>query len=116
MPARRRFRTNRQLFGNDVTPELSGIFSYTNDAGTWGVGLNASYQKRDGGSVQANENDWNIQPWTGLTLPCVPTPSCKRTGHRRAVCHAERSALCILRFQRERINGQAVIQFAPSDA
>jgi TonB-dependent receptor len=54
-----------QVFGSDVTPELTGIFSYANDAGTWGVGVNASYEERDGGSVQAHENAWNIQHWTG---------------------------------------------------
>src|SRR6187397_1161816 len=30
-------------FDNDITPEVTGIFSYANDAKTWGVGLNASY-------------------------------------------------------------------------
>src|SRR5690606_27876627 len=48
---------------DDVTPEVSGIFSYTNDDKTWGVGLNASYSKRHSGSVQATVNNWNIQAW-----------------------------------------------------
>jgi TonB-dependent receptor len=53
--------TNR--VGDDVTPEVSGIFSYTNDDKTWGVGLSASYQKRDSGSSGATVNDWRIQRW-----------------------------------------------------
>jgi TonB-dependent receptor len=61
-----------QVFGSDVTPELSGIFSYANDAGTFGVGVNASYQERDGGSVQAHENAWNIQSWTGTEAALRP--------------------------------------------
>jgi TonB-dependent receptor len=61
-----------QPFDNDLTPELSGIFSYTNPDKTWGVGVSASYQKRKGGSVQATNNYWNIQPWTG-TMPGNPT-------------------------------------------
>ncbi len=40
--------TNRT--GDDVTPEVSGIFSFANDDKTFGVGLSASYQKRDSGS------------------------------------------------------------------
>ena len=44
---------------DDVTPEVSGLFSYTNDDKTWGVGLNASYAKRESGSVQATVNTWN---------------------------------------------------------
>ncbi len=53
--------TNR--VGDDFTPEVSGIFSYTNDEKTWGVGLSASYQKRDSGSSGATVNDWRIQAW-----------------------------------------------------
>lgn len=52
-------------FGDSLTPEVSGIFSYTNPDKTFGIGLSASYQKRHGGSVQATENAWNIQRWTG---------------------------------------------------
>ena len=54
-----------QPFDNDLTPELSGIFSYSNPEKTFGVSLSASQQKRKGGSVQATENYWNVQPWTG---------------------------------------------------
>ncbi|HEU4591987.1 MAG TPA: TonB-dependent receptor [Steroidobacteraceae bacterium] len=53
--------TNRA--GNDVTPELSGIFSYATENRTFGVGLAATYQKRDSGSTGVTVNDWHIQPW-----------------------------------------------------
>src|SRR3982750_1225249 len=53
--------TNR--VGDDFTPELSGIFSYASDDKRFGVGLSASYQKRDSGSSTATVNDWHIQPW-----------------------------------------------------
>jgi TonB-dependent receptor len=53
--------TNR--VGDDVTPEVSGIFSYANDDKTWGIGLSASYQKRDSGSSGATVNDWRVQAW-----------------------------------------------------
>ena len=54
--------TNR--VGDDVTPEISGIFSYANDDKTWGVGLNASYSQRDSGSVGATVFDWNVRRWS----------------------------------------------------
>lgn len=54
-----------QPFGSSTTPEVSGLFSYANPDKTWGFGINASYQKRHGGSGQATENAWNVQPWTG---------------------------------------------------
>ncbi len=53
--------TNR--VGSDVTPELTGIFSYATEDKKFGVGLSASYQKRDSGSSGATVNDWHIQPW-----------------------------------------------------
>ncbi|HEY5809759.1 MAG TPA: TonB-dependent receptor, partial [Povalibacter sp.] len=49
--------------GDDITPELSGIFSYANDDKTWGVSLNATYQKRNSSASGATVNDWHIQPW-----------------------------------------------------
>src|SRR5688572_23043366 len=58
--------TNR--VGDDFTPELSGIFSYANDDKTFGIGVSASYQKRDSGSSSSTVNDWQIRPWnTNLT-------------------------------------------------
>jgi len=106
-----------QVFGSDVTPELSGIFSYANDAGTFGVGLNASYQERDGGSVQATENAWNIQSWTGTEAALrsdAIVQNAPEIGQLYAMPNDLRYAFS--EFHRERTNGQAVIQFAPSDA
>jgi|SwirhirootsSR3_FD_contig_101_1579939_length_3469_multi_5_in_0_out_0_1 TonB-dependent receptor len=53
--------TNR--VGDDFTPELSGIFSWASEDKRFGIGLNASYQKRDSGSSTSTVNDWHIQAW-----------------------------------------------------
>lgn len=58
------------LEGSDNTPELSGIFSWTDDSETFGVSLAASYQERDSGAAGAALNDWNIGRW-----PADPTSS-----------------------------------------
>ncbi len=50
-------------FSSDITPEVSGIFSYANEDKTWGVGLNASYQKRQGGGIESSVNDWVNRSW-----------------------------------------------------
>ena len=47
--------------GQNINPEVSGIFSFANDDRTWGVGLNGSYQKRDSGSSMSTINDWNVR-------------------------------------------------------
>ncbi len=57
--------TNR--VGDDFTPEVSGIFSFANDDKTFGVGLSASYAKRDSGSSSSTVNDWHIQAWDAST-------------------------------------------------
>jgi len=102
-----------QPFENDLTPELSGIFSYSNPDKTFGVSLSASQQKRKGGSVQATENYWNVQPWTG-TMPGNPTVvNAPGVGDLYARPNDLRYAFS--EFERDRVNGQAVVQFAPTD-
>ncbi|KAB7763787.1 TonB-dependent receptor [Xanthomonas maliensis] len=106
-----------QPFGDSLTPEVSGIFSYTNDDKTWGIGLSASYQKRHGGSVQATENTWNIQRWTGTDpalRPDAVVTNAPQIGQLYGMPNDLRYAFAD--FERERINGQAVLQFAPSDS
>jgi len=103
-----------QPFDNDLTPELSGIFSYSNPEKTFGVSLSASQQKRKGGSVQATENYWNVQPWTG-TMPGNPAVvNAPAIGQLYARPNDLRYAFS--EFERERVNGQAVLQFAPTDS
>ncbi len=60
--------TNR--VGDDFTPEASGIFSYATDDKRFGVGLSASYAKRDSGSSSSTVNDWQVRPWN-TTLSAI---------------------------------------------
>ncbi|KFA18692.1 TonB-dependent receptor [Xanthomonas vasicola pv. musacearum NCPPB 4392] len=104
-------------FGDSLTPEVSGIFSYTNPDKTFGIGLSASYQKRHGGSVQATENTWNIQRWTGTDpalRPDAVVTNAPAIGQLYGMPNDLRYAFAD--FQRERMNGQAVMQFAPTDS
>jgi TonB-dependent receptor len=104
-------------FDDEVTPEVSGIFSYANDDRTWGVGLSASYQERHGGSVQSTENAWNIQEWTGTSSAMRPdgvVTNAPEIGQLYGMPNDLRYAFSDI--QRERTNAQAVLQFAPTDA
>ncbi|GAB3508891.1 TonB-dependent receptor [Pseudoxanthomonas daejeonensis] len=106
-----------QVLGSDATPELSGIFSYANADKTWGIGLNASLEKRHGGSVQASENGWNVSRWTGTDgklRPGAVVQNAPDIGQLYSMPNDLRYAF--QDFERERVNGQAVLQFAPSDA
>jgi len=111
-------------FDNDITPDAAGIFSWANDAKTFGAGVNVSYSKRHSGSIQATVNNWNIRAWdqanpdttlrdntiSGTALiENAPT-----TGQLYGIPNDIRYAFSDL--ERERVNGQAVFQFAPTEA
>lgn len=52
-----------------VTPEVSGLFSWTDDNETFGVSVSASYQEREFGLPGAALNDWSVREWTGRNAP-----------------------------------------------
>jgi TonB-dependent receptor len=103
-------------FGNSVTPDFSGNFSYANPDKTWGIGIDASFDKRHGGSVQATENTWNVQPWTGTgngfnaNTNIVNEPA---MGQLYAIPNDVRYAY--YDFTSKRKNAHAVLQLAPVD-
>ncbi len=104
-------------FDSSITPELSGILSWSNDDRNFGVGLTASYQERNGGSAQSTVNAWNIQRWTGTEAALRPDAvvvNAPAIGQLYGIPNDIRYAFSD--FERERINGQAVVQFAPTDA
>ncbi len=108
---------NSSPFDSEITPEVSGIFSFANDDKTWGVGLNASYQERHGGSVQSTVNAWNIAAWDGSEVAMRPDGTVTNApdiGQLYGLPNDIRYAFSD--FKRERVNAQAVLQFAPSDA
>ncbi|GFE82205.1 TonB-dependent receptor [Steroidobacter agaridevorans] len=108
--------TNR--VGDDITPEVSGIFSFANDDKTWGVGLSASYQKRDSGSSSSTVNDWNIRNWTpgAQTTNFAPNAVILNAPAEGALYAIPND----IRYhfsdrERERTNAQLTVQFAPTD-
>jgi len=113
-------------FDNNITPEGAAIFSFANDAKSFGVGLNVSYSKRHSGSVQATVNNWNIRAWdANQDVANAPTRDSTiqlgaaitnrpAVGQLYGIPNDIRYAFSDL--ERERINGQAVVQFAPMEA
>jgi TonB-dependent receptor len=109
-------------FSSDITPEVSGIFSYANEDKTWGVGLNASYQKRQGGGIESSVNDWVIRSWdpaaiaagsVGGVSASTIVNNAPDVGQLWGTPNDVRYAFSD--FERERLNAQAVLQFAPTD-
>ncbi len=116
--------------GESVTPEASGLFSWANDDQNFGISLFGSYQKRDSASVGASNNDWNVERLSAFLDPNngrVRTDNPATTTVNEAtvfnnkpsgnplVVFPNNSDYYFSEVSRERINGQASLQFRPME-
>jgi len=112
--------------GNSITPEISGIFSNTWWDGRFGIAINASYQERDSGySRLDNDRGWyTFRGDDDSSLYRLPQPY--ETDHVLYEIVNQPSGsdiygrpsdptFIINGIQRQRRNGQMVLQFAPVD-
>ncbi len=108
--------------GDEVTPEISGLFSWTNDNDNIGFSVFASHQVRHAASVSATGNGWNIMtaeafadPATGLVtedtvisnLPADPD---------QLVSVPNDTRLHLAEAERERTNVHGTFQIKPVEA
>lgn len=113
--------TSVELSGDDFTPELTGLFSWTDPSERFGVSLFGSYQKRDSATVSATSNAWNINTYdqfsdfsqgrinAGTVVTNAPPGS-------QFVAYPNDSRYHLAEAERERINGHLTFQFRPMDA
>jgi len=109
--------TNRT--GDDITPELSGLVSWTDASETYGASLSASHQQRDSGYTGATVNDWRVGVWGVDDLyvrgdfddPVFENPPLD--GQLYARPNDIRYAFSDT--QRTRTNAQLTLQFAPTE-
>jgi TonB-dependent receptor len=106
--------------GSDVTPEVSGVLSWTDPNERIGVSLFGSYQQRDSAAASATSNAWNIRrrdaflnPGNGFINAATTIENLPATNTLVSVPNDSRYHFS--ESERERINGQAVIQFRPVD-
>lgn len=111
--------TNRT--GDDVTPELSGIMSWTDDDAKFGVALAGSIQERHSGYVGATVNDWNIGVWGDPNDPDTLFnnsgdiyENAPEVGQLYARPNDLRYAFS--NTERTRTNAQLTLQYAPSES
>lgn len=118
--------------GTSITPEVSGIFSTTLADDRIGILIAGSYQKRKSSNNSANVG-WrdaylgsDVDKWGGLAQPTrvvngvvEPDPRYPNITNRpegNDVYQVPQNASYDLNdINRERINGQAVLQFRPTD-
>lgn len=107
--------------GDDITPELSGLYSWTDDSERFGVTLFGSYSRRDSGAPTMQVNDWLVNdPAGGNTFEnssyvrsdgSTQITNAPKDGQLWAVPQDSRYDFSDI--TRERLNGQAVVQFRP---
>jgi TonB-dependent receptor len=112
------------LKGDDITPELSGIYSDTFGDDKFGVSLSASYQERNSGFNQAavgngwrafagDENNWG-------TIPQPGAPGSENITNRPDATDTysvpQNLGYSVNGIERKRTNGQLALQWRPLDA
>jgi TonB-dependent receptor len=104
---------------NDILPELSGLVSWTDPDQKFGVSVFGSYQRRDSTSVQSAPNYFNVVPTADFFNTAGPYINAQTQISNRPttpfVLVPNDSRYQFSENKRERINGQAVAQFKPTD-
>jgi TonB-dependent receptor len=105
-----------------VTPEVSGILSWSNDADTVGVSLFGAYQKRNSAAGSSTVNDWNILTYQdflnnvgGMYKAGWTQVSNAPSDPNELVAVPNDSRYHYSTSRRETINGSASVQFKPME-
>jgi TonB-dependent receptor len=106
--------------GKEVTPELTGLLSWSDDDKKFGVALFGSYSRRDAAAGAMRNAGWDVisadavtDPASGLVTPTTVVTNLPTDGRNVAI--ARDSRYQFTEMSRERINGQAVLQFNPTE-
>jgi TonB-dependent receptor len=104
---------------SNLTPEFSGIASWSNDDQNVGLSIYGSYQKRNSTAVSATSNNWNVQTRDEFLSSNAVTPTTVFTNTpttNQLIAFPNDSRYHYSEFTRERINAQAVLQLKPTDS
>ena len=117
--------------GTEITPEVSGIVSATFNDDTIGILVSGTYQKRKASMAQfnagwregylGNENNWGSLPvdgndWRVLFInPNLLNQITNRPDATDVYQVTQNAGYDFTDIERERINGQAVLQIKPTD-
>lgn len=106
--------TNRE--GDDITPELSALFSQTFMDDKIGVSFVGSYQERDSGTAGINHQDWRTQAFdsaapifNGATIVNAPDEGQLWSQPRNLIYQLDD-------IERKRTNAQLTLQFRPVES
>ncbi len=107
------------MAGDQITPEVSGIYSRTFADGKFGVALSGSYQERDLGYNQAAVGGgWIVSRGNAGTLanPAIANPADITNKPKADDLYSlpQNLIYSVNGVQRQRTNGQLTLQYAPS--
>jgi TonB-dependent receptor len=108
--------TNRA--GSDITPEISGMFSFTNEDETFGASITASQQTRHSGSSGAFVSSWGVEESYDGTIEGVDAANIDLTNApAMGQSYSIPSDIRYFQADRERVrtNAQVTLQYRPSD-
>jgi TonB-dependent receptor len=108
--------------GDDITPEVSGLYSWTNDDSTFGVSVFGSFQERDSGSRHSSVEEFGLRTWDSsnpdnlANLGIVSDATIVNAPNDgQLVYRPTNLGLGVNADERERTNGLLTVQFAPND-
>ena len=110
--------TVRAGAGDEITPEFSGLGSWTNDDDTFGVALTGTYQRRDSSNANNFVNNWaNLNTWNATSINRFKAGAVVKNAPNAGDLYALPTDLRyeVQDNKRERTNAQAVIQFKPTE-
>ncbi|MFC4727534.1 TonB-dependent receptor [Coralloluteibacterium thermophilus] len=108
----------KSMRGSSMTGEMSGIFSTVSEDGRFGLAVSASYQERDSGYNEAAVGGgWYAFPGDEgpLALPDQAANATNPPGADDIYSIPQNLIYGLNGIQRQRTNGQATLQFAPTD-
>lgn len=108
-------------YSDQITPELSGLLSWTDEEEMFGASINGSFSQRDSSSTSAGVAQWRNSIFDGTVPDMVPDGEGAATVLTNAPAIGEAFALpsdiayTLWDRQRERTNAQLTLQYRPVD-
>lgn len=96
---------------DDLTPEVSGLFSNTFADDTIGIALTGSYQERNSGDRNAGVSDWFVHAKDGGDWANIPAAN--QPGDGRSYAIPSEVMYTVNEVNRKRLNGQLTFQYQP---
>lgn len=100
---------------DDVTPEVSAMFSTANEDGTFGFSVFGSYQERSQSTVAVNVCCYLYQPWDPTNPDFALANIINEPAAGQLIAMPWNQGLNASDMDRERTNLMATMQFAPND-